>query len=520
MTEPQSPPPLYVAGYDVGAEPEDALPGVRALAEVHRRHGAPATFFLTARVLEIAGREFRPLLDDTLFDVQPYVDWNAEQAPPEDVRREIELSRRLIGETFGREVAGLSTPARVGGFLGDPKLLGALWESGIRFLRSDGRGPDGTVPAPFTQPYWYGQDGYGALLELPLQYWPDDVLKGYAPGRVMWPPALPWGVPPAPPETPEEEFAIWRLGADYVLQMGLRVYQPSLRPWSVHRLSAEARHVDLLLGYMREQGVEIVSCREVYSRAHLGAESFPSGKAAPAPADRWRWPRTSLPSDANHDARAPLHPIVGHAELLALGAYGPLNERQQRAADEIMRCADRLAYVLEELTVAEKLAARRIRAEPEVISVAAVAREVCAQAADLSEGRARVEVVIEPGAQAVLADEARLLEITDALLRNALGFHPAEASLRLTARRVGARLLIELADDGPGLPPGLEAEAFRPLVRRGEPRPPLPSGLGLGLTIAEGLARVLDGAVRLVRSDGSGAAFVIDLPAAEPPDEP
>jgi len=523
MTQTPASPPLYVAGYDLEAEPEVSLPAVRALAEVHRRHDAPATFFVVTRLLEAAGDEYRQVLDGDLFDIQSHTHThlNVKTSAPEEVRREVELSRRLIADVFGREAIGLTTPgAFTDGLLGCKELLGVLWESGIRFVRSDGRGPDGTVPAPFTQPYWYGQNGQWSMLELPLQYWHDNILKGYTPGRVVWPPLLPWGVPAAPPETPEEEFAIWRQGADFVLQSGLRVYQPAMHPWSIHRLSSDARQIDLLLGYVREQGMEIVSCREVYERAHDGRESFPNEKAPAPPATRWERPRISLLSDGNHDARAPLHPIVGHAELLALGAHGPLNEKQQAAADEIMRCAERLTYVLEELVFAEKLSARRITAEPEVISVEAVGREVCAQAETLSEGRAEVEVVVEPGAEAVLADERRLLEITEALVRNAIAYHPGDPRMRFVARREGERLVMEFSDDGLGIPSGLGTSAFRPFVRKGESRPPMPLGLGLGLTIASALARLLGGELRLVRSDASGTTFALDLIAAEPPTEP
>ena len=518
---PSALPPLYVAAYDLEAPPEASLPAARALAEVHRRHNAPATFFIVTRLLEAAGDEYRRILGDGLFDLQSHTHTHPDmkESPIPQVRDELELSLRLIRETFGSEAIGLTTPGGfTDGLRGCTGLLGLLCDCGLRFVRSDGRGPGGTVPAPFTQPYWYGEDGYAALLELPLQYWHDNMLKGYTHGPVAWPPIVPWGLPSAPPETPEEEFEVWRLGADYVLQTGLRVYQPTLHPWSLCRLSPEARQIDLLLGYVREQGMEIVSCREVYERAQDGREAFPDAKVQGSLPDAYDWPRPSLLSDANHDARTPLHPIVGFAEILASGAYGPLNEKQQEAADEILRCAERLAYVLEELVVADKVSARRISAEPQVLSVAAVARQVCAQAADLSDGRADVQVTIEPGADAVWADEERLLEITAALVRNSIAFHPGDPRIGFAVRRSNDRLLIEFCDDGPGVPPDFAAQVFRPLMHRGAPRPPLPSGLGLGLTIASGLARLLGGEVRLKR--GAGVTVVLDLPAAEPPDQP
>ncbi|MBC7289155.1 MAG: hypothetical protein H5T86_14185, partial [Armatimonadetes bacterium] len=50
---------VYVAAYDVEAEPERSIPAAEAVAAIHRKHDLPATFFIVARLLEIAGNEYR-----------------------------------------------------------------------------------------------------------------------------------------------------------------------------------------------------------------------------------------------------------------------------------------------------------------------------------------------------------------------------------------------------------------------------------------------------------------------------
>lgn len=509
-------PPLYVAAYDLEAEPEVSIPAAKAVAAVHRRLQAPATFFIVTRLLEAARSEYRAILDDDLFDLQSHTHthFHLKDRPlTQELRREIELPKRLIREVFGREAIGLTTPGgHTDGLRGQRELLGLLWDAGFRFLRSDGRGPGETIPAPLTQPYWYGEDGFPELLEIPLQGWHDNVLKGYTSVPARWPPILPWGLPAAPPETPEEEFAVWRLGAQYAAQAGLRVYMPTMHPWSICRMDREARTLDLLLDGVRDIGMEIVSCREVYERARSGGEVFPAKKVAIPIPGRLDSRRHSLLSDANHDVRTPLHPIVGFAEMLALGTLGPLNDRQQECADEILRCAERLAYVFEELVMAEKLGARRIPVEPDAVSVEAVGRQVRAQAEHLSAG-ATVEVIVEPGADAVLADEQRLMELLDALVRNAVGFSPGDPAITFRARRAGDSVLMEFSDDGPGISPEIAPKVFLPLFKGQAPRAGLPQGLGLGLSIAAGLARLMGGEVRFE----GGGRFVVDLPAAERP---
>jgi signal transduction histidine kinase len=521
----QPKPPLYVAAYDVEADPEVSATATRAVAAVHRRHQAPATFFIVTRLLETAGNEFRAILDDELFDVQSHTHTHARlkeltaSGERQALKRELELPRELIRNTFGREVQGLTTPGGyTDGLQGQGALLGRLHESEVRFVRSDARGPTETVPAPLTQPYWYAAEGFPDVLELPPQLWHDNILKGYTEGSTRWPPAVPWGVPAAPPESPEQEFAVWRAGAEYAARNGLRVYMPTMHAWSMHRLSNDVRTLDLLLGHVRDLGMEVVSCREVYERARAGREVFPDRKVESELPAAWDWPRVSLVSDASHDLRTPLHPIVGFAEMLATGAHGPLNDRQQAAADEILRCAERLAYVLEETVTAEKLAAKRLPVELEVLSLEAVRRQLPALAVDLPGPEPEIDMVVEPAAVAVWADERRLLELCKALIRNAAAFCPGQPKIKFLARRSGDRVLIEVCDNGPGIPPEIAPMVFLPLFRGRSTEPPLMQGLGLGLTIAEALARLMGGQLRLGEAGAAGACLVVDLAAAEPPE--
>ena len=159
----------YVAAYDTEAvypwwdrrkkgfsyTPEhvaEFLEGVRAVAEAHLQRNAPASFFLVARMLELAGPELRALLDHPLFDIQCHtfthpnlIALRARTGPRCNMNWGD--AKKLIEDSFGREVIGLTAPGGyTEGFRGHPGILEVMWEAGYRYVRSVGKGPNGTLP--------------------------------------------------------------------------------------------------------------------------------------------------------------------------------------------------------------------------------------------------------------------------------------------------------------------------------------------------------------------------------------
>ncbi|HWA48672.1 MAG TPA: HAMP domain-containing sensor histidine kinase [Dongiaceae bacterium] len=106
---------------------------------------------------------------------------------------------------------------------------------------------------------------------------------------------------------------------------------------------------------------------------------------------------------------------------------------------------------------------------------------------------------------AVTADRGQLYRVIHNLAENALQMGAAHVELR--ARRNEGKIEIEVADDGPGLPPKALQNLFVPF--QGSTRS---GGTGLGLAIARELMRVQGGDLRLARNEATGATFVLELP--------
>ena len=247
------------------------LEGVTAVAEVHLQRNAPASFFLVAKMLELAGQQLRAILDHPLFDIQCHTFTHPNLITLRDdksaLRYELADAKKLIENTFGREVIGLTAPGGyTDGFRGHPTVLEVMWEAGYRYVRSVGKGPNGTLPALLDQPFWYTQDGFPELLETPSHAWHDNILTGQ-PAQVHWPPLLPWPYPDKVPQDAQGVYQAYAPGIDYAVRHGLLYYMPIFHPWSIYRVDKQAAQIAMLLDDA-DAKMEITSCTPIYHHIH------------------------------------------------------------------------------------------------------------------------------------------------------------------------------------------------------------------------------------------------------------
>ena len=265
---------VYLASYDI--ESVRCLKGLRPILEYHREHRVPATLFVVGELLEDRAwaSEFQDMTCDPLFNVQSHTYSHlllktGDEGTAEDFKileDELERTKSLIENLTKEKVLGFRTPRGFAdGLKGEGEILRILWQQGIRFVSSKVMGPGNTVPSPLAEPFFYfEEDILRPLLEIPAHDWHDNVLKGYNCCPVSWPPVLPWGYPDGPPATPEEEFAVYKKGIDYCVLHSFPCYAPIFHPWSVYRFNREARTIGLLLDYLAERMIPVVSYLDMY----------------------------------------------------------------------------------------------------------------------------------------------------------------------------------------------------------------------------------------------------------------
>ncbi|RAV13957.1 histidine kinase [Mycolicibacterium sp. GF69] len=174
---------------------------------------------------------------------------------------------------------------------------------------------------------------------------------------------------------------------------------------------------------------------------------------------------------------------------------------------------DQLTALVANLLDSARLAAGAVRPEQGRVELEhVVQRALLGMRADTDEltrpGNERVKVAVDGAA--VLADNELLERVVANLIDNSLRY--AEGSLvRVTAGRVGDRVLIAVVDEGPGIPRGSEQQAFAPFQRLGDDDT---IGIGLGLSVASGFVEAMGGTISASDTPGGGLTVEVDLPAA------
>lgn len=260
--------PAFIPAYDtemIG----DCLHACRRIADMHKRHDVPGTFFVTGKVLEADGAELKKVLDDTdLFEVASHTYSHkmfrdhpicGPAAPLDELREEVFRGKQLVEDVFERECVGLRPGCCFEhGMRGAPDVLSIIDKAGLRYISSQAWGPFYTVPAPVVGGYTYEEDGFPAIREYPGHGWHENLLKGHnaTPGRLLlWPPIYPEAFASDYVETPREEFEVHRFFIDKAIAQDMEYSTLIWHPWSLGKFDPDMEMLDLLFSYCREQGM-------------------------------------------------------------------------------------------------------------------------------------------------------------------------------------------------------------------------------------------------------------------------
>jgi signal transduction histidine kinase len=210
---------------------------------------------------------------------------------------------------------------------------------------------------------------------------------------------------------------------------------------------------------------------------------------------------------AAHDLRNPLNVIVGYADLLDDGALGDLSDDQREAVTAIARQAATVLSVVDDLIDIDRLFARDDAPDVSEFDVRTLfdeLRERCF--------RGRDGELDWPGPEAAFSfstDRRKFSSIAQNLVDNALKH--GGTSVRVHCTRRQDRLILEVSDDGPGMP----EEVQRGLVAAAAgDQETLPSH-GLGLYAIATWVRVLGANIRVADRDTGGTVVTVTVPAAD-----
>ncbi len=231
-----------------------------------------------------------------------------------------------------------------------------------------------------------------------------------------------------------------------------------------------------------------------------------------AEADRLK---SEFVSVVSHELRTPMTSVKASLGLLLGGAGGELDGTARELLEIALRNADRLIRLVNDLLDLSRIRAGRLDLAPEPVPLADPVRaalETLRPAGD--EHGVRLEAAPPADPLEVLGVPDRLEQLVVNLVSNAITFSPPDAAVRVRWWRDGTAAVLEVADEGPGIPAEDLRTIFEPFRQLDSSMTRQHGGAGLGLAICEGIAQALGGQIWVESEVGKGARFYVRLPLA------
>jgi signal transduction histidine kinase len=213
--------------------------------------------------------------------------------------------------------------------------------------------------------------------------------------------------------------------------------------------------------------------------------------------------RRSLLADVTHELRTPLTVIQGNLEGLLDGVY-PRDDEHLVPILEETRLLSRLIDDLRTLALAESGA---LKLQKERIDLAELCDEVATSFRSQAD-EAGVNLLAETNTGLMVeVDPARIREVLENLIANALRYTPRGGTIRVQCSRESENAQVAVADTGAGIPPEDLAHIFTRFYKSWDSR-----GTGLGLAIAKNLVAIHGGEISAESEVGKGTAMRFTLP--------
>ena len=220
-------------------------------------------------------------------------------------------------------------------------------------------------------------------------------------------------------------------------------------------------------------------------------------------------------ADASHELRTPLTSVRGLAEYALQQGTAASQDELLRLISLVAGESSRMGRLVEDLLLLAKFdAGRPLDRRP--VDLASVAAEAVTAARIVHPGRALT--LLAPDPVIVDADDARVRQVIDNLISNAMSHTPNGSLVTVTvtadlgpADNVGWGQ-VTVADDGPGMTGEQAARVFERFYRTDYSRTRAGGGAGLGLAIAASLTAAHGGDITVDTAPGLGATFRVRLP--------
>jgi PAS domain S-box-containing protein len=231
--------------------------------------------------------------------------------------------------------------------------------------------------------------------------------------------------------------------------------------------------------------------------------------------------KTEFLNNMSHELKTPLHAIIGFSELLTEGIPHPLDPEQRVFAQDILAAGRHLFDLIDQILTYSRGEDGPLELRLETVNVAPFLEARVKAFSDAAQGKGiTVSLSVAPECDAFFAEPDYLRSIVDHLLSNAVKFTLAGGRVAVGARLVGMQpgassedlLEITVADNGIGISAHDMHRVFQPFMQADATVTRHVGGAGIGLALAQQLAKLHGGEIVAESEPGAGSIFKLILP--------
>ena len=222
--------------------------------------------------------------------------------------------------------------------------------------------------------------------------------------------------------------------------------------------------------------------------------------------------KSDFVNTVSHDLRSPLTAILGYVELIARA--GPVNEQQREFIHRVQFSVNNITALINDLLDLGRVEAG-FDTRKEVVHLPPLIHEVV----DSLQKRIRekehlVSLEIPDDLPALIGNPIRLRQMLSNLIGNAVKYTPPEGEIRVRGHAEGGQMIVQVIDNGPGIPPSDQPYIFDKFYRGSNVHRDI-SGSGLGLAIVKSIVENHPGRIWVESTPGEGSIFTVVLPIVE-----
>jgi PAS domain S-box-containing protein len=216
----------------------------------------------------------------------------------------------------------------------------------------------------------------------------------------------------------------------------------------------------------------------------------------------------------SHELRTPLNGIIGFADIIRAGLFGPIEpERYREYVELIHNSGELLLSLINDILDMSKIEAGKMELSIEPLETLSLAESCRTMVIGMArDNSVVVKIEIAPDCTEVHADARAAKQMIINLLSNAVKFTPAGGIVTLSFKKRDEGVAISVADNGIGMTPEELKKAMQPFGQIDSELARQRKGTGIGLTLVKSLAELHGGRLDMVSAKGQGTTATLLLP--------